>query len=317
MNSVVSGCAASGPRGTCTSCTQPVANYQYDDFGNVLSATLPWTDNGTGGSGTLLYDYDARGNLIHKQSPAMASTGDFLIHSYDGLGRELSLYHTYTLPTSGTEPLYTLGYDASASLDTSCPQPTNTRGRLLYRNDSFGQTWYQYDVFGEVTGEIRLRQGSSTCSPLTPNANPHTVYTYSDNGNLKTITYPYGRTVTYNYRVYSGTVTTDRISTISVTRFDGTGWISLPNVISNIAWEPYGGLRGYQINHPGSSSASSVEYVLGDYLSPPAPGTCPTVIPNWPSSGNERAGRLKALWVSTLGTGENFFPEMATEPSRR
>ncbi len=80
------------------------------------------------------------------------------------------------------------------------------------------------------------------------------------------------------------------------------------NVISNIAWEPYGGLRGYQINHPGSSTASSVEYVLGEYANPPGPGTCPSAIPGAPSSGTERAGRLKALWVSTLPTGQNFSP---------
>src|SRR5262249_26337147 len=46
--SVRTGCSATGTPGDCSSCTAPASTYQYDDFGNVVSATLPWTDNGAG-----------------------------------------------------------------------------------------------------------------------------------------------------------------------------------------------------------------------------------------------------------------------------
>src|SRR5262249_17892623 len=162
----------------------------------------------------------------------------------------------------------------------------------LKRNDSFGQTWYQYDAWGRVTKEIRLRTGTSTCNGGSPNLNPHTSYTYSPNGNLTSIVHPYGRTVTYQYAVYPGTsITTDRVQSVSVSTFNGSSWVTLPNVISNVAWEPYGGLRGYQINHAVSGTASSVEYMLGDFQSPPPAGTCPTSPTLAPAYSAEFTGR--------------------------
>ena len=74
-------------------------------------------------------------------------------HAYDSLGRTLSLTHHYTQPSAGDELLYTFAYDNAATLDASCPQPSNTKGRMLYRNDSFGTTWFRYDAFGRVLHE--------------------------------------------------------------------------------------------------------------------------------------------------------------------
>jgi len=290
--SIVTGCAASGGPGNCSSCTEPVSMYQYDDFGNVVSATLPWT--GSGSSGTTRYAYDASGNVVTKQTPAMAAVNDYLQYVYDSLGRSLSLTHYYTQPSSGNEVLYALSYDNSASLDNSCPQPVNTLGRMLYRSDSFGRTWYQYDVWGHTTGEVRLRSGTTTCSTSTPHANPHTTYTYSSNGDLTSVVYPYGRTVTYTY----GTgALADRVSSVSVTNWSGTAWSTQSNVISGAVWEPYGGLRGYQINHPTSGNSSGVEYLLGDDGAAAPSSSCPSSVPS--SSSSDNTGRVRALWVST------------------
>ena len=170
---------------------------------------------------------------------------------------------------------------------------------MLYRNDSFGTTWFRYDVLGRVLQEVRLRTGTTTCSASTPNLNPHATYTYSNNGNLTSVAYPYGRTVTYGY----GTgALADRVSTISVTSWNGTAWVTQSNLISAVAWEPYGGLRGYQIKHPTTSTTSAVEYLLGDNgANTPSPA-CPTSVPSTGSS--DHTGRVRALWVST----GNFSP---------
>jgi RHS repeat-associated protein len=294
VSSVRVGCSGGGTPGDCSGCSWPPSTYQYDDFGNVISATLPWTDTGSGAAGTTKYSYDAAGHLLVKQTPAMAQTGDYLTYAYDSLGRTVSLTHHYTQPSAGNELLYTFAYDNAATLDPSCPQPSNTLGRTLYRNDSFGTTWYEYDAWGRVTEEIRLRTGTTNCLASNPNLNPHTTYAYSTNGDLTSITYPYGRTVTFGYGTGANA---DRATNISITTWNGTAWSTKSNIISAIAWEPYGGVRGYQINHPTTANASAVEYLLGDNGSvAPAPG-CPSSIPNTASS--DHTGRVRGLWVST------------------
>jgi RHS repeat-associated protein len=67
-------------------------------------------------------------------------------------------------------------------------------------------------------------------------------------------------------------------------------------LISNVLWEPYGGLRGYQITHPGSSTMSTVEYLLGDDGTK-APNACPSAAPD--AAKSDHTGRLRGLWVST------------------
>lgn len=163
---------------------------------------------------------------------------------------------------------------------------------MFSRSDSFGTTWYQYDALGRTTEEIRLRAGVTSCTGASPNDVPHTTYTYSGNGNLTSIGYPFGRTVTYGYAAVPAN---DRISSVSVTTYDGTSWTSQP-VIGSVVWEPYGGLRGYQITHPGSSTVSSVEYMLGDDGTS-VPGSCPTTAPS--ASSSDHTGRLRSLRVSS------------------
>jgi len=192
--------------------------------------------------------------------------------------------------------MYQLGYDNSQSISATCGDPmvpANTNGRLLLRTDSFGQTWYRYDAWGRVVREIRLRDG--TCAGTVDN-NPYASYTYTSNGNLASITYPHanfpnplGRTVTY---VYGSGASTDRVSEVDVTLYSGgTSW-STVQAITNVAWEPYGSLRAYQINHPSSANSSSVQYFLGDNAASPG---CPTSAP----SSNDHTGRLRALRVAT------------------
>jgi RHS repeat-associated protein len=289
--------ACAGLGGGLSSCTLAASLYQYDDFGNLIQATLPWMDNGAGGAGKVQYGYDAQGNLLTKQTPAMGPNREWLAYTYDMLGRVLSATHYWTLPApGGSESLYQFAYDSSQTISTTCTAPAlpaNTAGRLLLRTDSFGQTWYKYDIWGRVTMEIRLR--NSTCGGSIDN-NPHTSYTYTANGNLSSVTYPHGRTVTYVY--YPG-AQSDRISRVDVSLYNGTSWNPPVQAIAQVAWEPYGGLRAYQTNHPNSANSSAVEYFLGDNAQSPG-------CPSGPPSSNDHTGRLRALRVSTgaltLGT---------------
>ncbi|MBL8914320.1 MAG: RHS repeat-associated core domain-containing protein [Archangium sp.] len=300
------GCSSdpsSYPGPSCSSCTQPALTYQHDDFGNVVSFSAPHLGSGSGG--TISSTFDARGNMLLRQTPAMVADAARLKYTFDGLGRQLSAVHAWNSPSSGSQTLSSSLYDDAASLSGTCPQPTNTKGRLLKRTDSFGDTWYQYSAEGWLTGEVRMRSGSS-CSSRLPRDIPHTLYSYTANGNLASMTYPYGRTVTYSMGT-SGGKTTDKPASISVTMWDGSAWNAW-TAISNIVFEPFGGVRAYQ---QGTSSATSVEYFTGPSAQYPPTSTCPMTTP---ASGNDYSGRRRLLHVSTgalsLGGGSgNIFQE--------
>ena len=106
------------------------------------------------------------------------------------------------------------------------------------------------------------------------------------------MTYPNGRKVTY---VYGTGGNTDRVVAVDVTLYDGTAWTT-QRLLSNVTWEPYGGLRGYTLNHPTSGTTSTVEYALGDDGSQ-APVDCAAPFPSAASS--DLTGRLRSLRVSS------------------
>nr|WP_255203446.1 RHS repeat-associated core domain-containing protein [Myxococcus sp. AM011] len=217
------------------------------------------------------------------------------------MGRALAASHVSPLVSGGAEGLYALAYDESASLDSSCGSLANTRGRLLYRDDSFGRTWFSYDAWGRTVREVRLRTGTTSCAGATAYQTPHTLYSYSANGNLTQVTYPYGRTVNYTYGTGG---LADRVSSISVQTWSSSGSASTP-LVSQVTWEPYGGLRGYRTYYAISATTGSIEYALGDNSSA-APASCPSAPPSVTSG--DATGRLRALWVSTLASGVNFTP---------
>lgn len=282
VSSVRQGCPTGGTT-TCASCTEPASTYQHDDFGNRVSVQHA---SFAAAGASFSYEFNAAGQERKRQTPTMATAGELMESTYDGLGRQLTLVHSWVSPTPGSETLYSFTWD-STSVDNSCPQPSNTTGRMASKTDTFGTTAYQYDVWGHVVGEIRLRAGTSTCSTSLPNESPHTFYGYTANGLLQSITYPYGRIVTYGYRQLGG-VTTDRISTVSVKKWDGTVWNSW-TALSGIVWEPYGDVRGYQIE---STQPLAVEYLKGTASDV---STCPQARPTLPGDGN---GLTTGLWVT-------------------
>ncbi len=287
---VKSGCATSGAGGDCSACTQPVATYAYDDFGNVVSATLP--DFGTGTAVPIRFEYDRFGNVIKRQSPAMAST-EYLLYKFDALDRPTQ---TQRITSGGTETLFEYFYDAlQGAWDANCGSaPTNLLGRLAGRNDSFGTTWSSYDKRGNVIAELRKR--ASVACNSGPNARPATLYSYTLNNNLKTITYPYGRTITFDY----GTgALKDRVSgiraTVATTQTDGgVGWVDSP-IIDSVQWMPYGPMRSYRALT--TAGPATIEYLRGEN-GEVAPSTgCPRPA----SFPTDATGRIRGLWVSSTG----------------
>jgi YD repeat-containing protein len=158
---VKTGCPEYSIYGDGSTCTQPEMRYQHDDFGNLVSVTAPWTDNGSSGAGTTHFEYDAAGNLVRKQTPAMAAGPNpaWLEYTYDGLSR---LKEVRQVSGAGGELLYSLAYDASVVPPSGCPstQASRALGRLQVRTDSFGDSWYRYDAWGRVEAIYRRRAGA-------------------------------------------------------------------------------------------------------------------------------------------------------------
>ncbi|MCY1078986.1 RHS repeat-associated core domain-containing protein [Archangium lansingense] len=283
---------------TFDTCGQPAATYTYDDFGQVVEVSLPHAD------GPVRYAYDARGNRVLKETEAMRQANEYVSYTYDMLSRQETAVRVS--PTQ-QETLYRFGYDSQGSYPASCTALAYTKGRLRYREDSFGKTWYNYDQKGRVLGEIRVRAGQTTCGTVA-NANPHTLYTYTNNGNLASVTYPNGRKVTFVYGTGAGK---DRVASVKASLHDGTAWTD-KTLLSNVTWEPYGGLRGYTLTHPTTSTtstSSTVEYGLGDDGSV-APVGCSATFPS--ATGSDLTGRLRSLRVSSgtvamgAGTGDLY-----------
>ncbi len=287
--------------------------YQYDDFGNLLKVNAPWLS----GAAQVQYAYDAQGHITYKHSPSMA-TGEYLQYTYDSAGRPTALNHFL----GGTTTLWSLAYDTSIlTPPANCPgggAASFIFGRAQVRTDSFGQTWYTYNFRGQVTGESRIRAGSSTCAPLSTNfcptvnggeANPNTSYIYALTGQLSQINYPHGRSVKLYYGAGGDAELVDHVSAGLISGSTCTE----TTLLANVTWEPFGGLRGYQINAPVSSTQGAVEYLLGDNSTVATMTSCPAGSrPS--SSSSDQSGRLRALWVSSgayspsspTGTGNIF-----------
>ncbi len=143
--------------------TDPLAlatGYLYDDLGRLTRTNSP-------ASGLTSYTYDAAGRMTAKAD----ASGRTASYSYDLLGRLIGI----TYPSGGENVLLT--YD----------QGTNGLGRLTGLTDAAGSASYAYDALGRVVSETRTVLGESYT----------TGYPYNADGDLSVLTYPSGRTVTY------------------------------------------------------------------------------------------------------------------------
>ena len=299
-------------------CAQPPleqVTYTYDDFGNLVRVKAPWTKGSDGLPDVNAYEYDGRGFMVYKQTPAMrtASTPEWLEYTYEAQGRQLELWHKSTAPLS--EMLYSFDYDLpSGNYPCAFSADAFAKGHVARRQDSYGSTWYKYDQFGHVLAEVRARGQSaqscgtttlpdltaSSCSTGTAvdvnDSSLPTFYHYDSVGRLDAMRYPHGRVVRFGYDSQSRMMS--QVSAdlnISGTCQTPTTWL-----INNIRWEPWGAVRSYQVNSPTASSGAQVEYFLGTHSF----AACSAA----PPASTGTVGRIGALYVSRLsGTTGDIY----------
>ncbi|MFT3714005.1 MAG: RHS repeat-associated core domain-containing protein [Archangium sp.] len=295
VSRVTTGCSISDTcnmddgQSTCASAAGLSNDYLMDDFGNVTQVTLSGTDNGSGGRGVARFEYDAFGNVARQQSEAQRSAGTArnVVFTYDQIGRR-TLWQEIHGAT--TYQVLKWSYDADSTSIPNPPsgcgaQPTNTMGRLRAVSDPVFTRHFRYDDEGRVTKEIRNLGDNSSCNP-----HPNLGISYSANGNVTSLAYGFGRTVTYTF----GTgASIDRVASIS-TNFSSDAGVQQLALITNVEWEPYGALRTYRFAH---DAGVTVEYELGAASSAPA-SRCPS---GAMSETKDETGRLRSLraWSSS------------------
>jgi RHS repeat-associated protein len=136
--------------------------YVYDDLGRLSRVVSP-------ASGQTEYTYDPVGNVL----TATDGAGRVGTYTHDALNRVTGI--TYA--------------DTSQNVTYTYDQGTYGVGRLTGTSDASGSVSYTYDGWGRMVREDRTVLGVVYT----------TEYEYNDNHDLTAITYPSGRTVTYQY----------------------------------------------------------------------------------------------------------------------
>ena len=177
--------------------------YKMDDRSRVYQVISPDT-------GTTTYQYDPAGNMISKTD----AKGVTISYVYDALNRLTKI----DFPTD-TDIVY--AYD-------SC---VNGKGRLCSMTDASGSTVYEYTPKKQVKKETKTIDSIQYVIQ----------YSYDMNENLKTMTYPSGRVITYNY---------SNDHAVSVLN-------NAANLATNINYKPFGGVSSLTY---GNGITGSISY---------------------------------------------------------
>ncbi len=148
-----------------------VTQYAYDDLDNLLSEVSP-------DRGTLTYTHNDAGNVL-TQTDSRGITASYV---YDALNR----LTTVSYPNSSENIAYT--YDqGTAEYSCHVQNDAYSIGKLCYTQDEAGETYYQYDQWGNPAKQTRLELGQIYI----------TEYQYDDANRITKMIYPNGRVVNY------------------------------------------------------------------------------------------------------------------------
>lgn len=151
----------------CSTTTGPLGALTVDYFDAQNRKVTEVIDAGTSLAQTTTNTYDLAGNLITQQTP-----GGLATDGYDADNRLVSV--TYSQPTTG--------YQAAANLSYTY----NANGERTQMTDGTGTTSYSYDPLGRL-------------SSTTDGTGATTGYGYDADGNVISLTYPNGRSVSRGY----------------------------------------------------------------------------------------------------------------------
>jgi RHS repeat-associated protein len=209
--------------------------FVYDSLKRLVSATSPE-------SGAVNYAYDAQGNLLVRTDARGVSTHV----SYDALNRMTRRWYNGSSATTATvnnSPALPAGvavsdevnafYDAQALPAGSPPGFSRgyATGRLVavtYGGGSAGD-YYGFDAMGHTTVKVQQTGG----------VNYQTTSTFNNGGARKTLTYPSGHVVNYNYDA-AGRVGDKDAANLAMTGNLGDG--ATRTYSAAVSYSPFGGV---------------------------------------------------------------------------
>jgi YD repeat-containing protein len=203
-----------------------VSSYLYDDFGRVVSVSTP-------DIGQWYSVYDLAGNLSANKD----NSGATLNYTYDGLNRR-TVVQSPSNNESVTFVYDETGYIAATAMTATPLLFANTMGRLtsMQALDPNGnKIWdhFTYDYLGGTTNEVMERTNVFGSFVST------TQYARGASHELKSVTYPDGVVVSYQYSSQSLSAPTMRPNEIDVS-FNGNS----TTVASGITYFPDGKVQG-------------------------------------------------------------------------
>lgn len=196
--------------------TAPVENI-YDTAGLLKETkTRNVESDGTITYNATKYEYDAAGNMVKEISPLSTDTDEkYIAYTYDNLNRR-----TETIIHENGEDVVaqTVQYDVRNNV------VKETSGNVV--------TCYTYDAANNIT-EVKtgnssvksMYDGSGRTVSITDGNNTTTVFEYFLDGNVRSITYADGTSITYNVSDYGFTtsVEKDRAGNKTITTLNGVG----------------------------------------------------------------------------------------------
>lgn len=205
-----------------------ITQYGYNSLDQLVSVTDPK-------SLTTVYRYNALGDLTQQISPDTGTTG----YTYDSAGNRKTETDargvTATFSHDALNRVTTTDYPGAAedigySYDgTNYSSATpNGIGRLTGISDASGTTMLVYDAHGNVIEERRVIGGAAYV----------TGYAYDAADRLTGMTYPSGRSVSYERNALG------QVSRVTMTQ-DGSTQV----LATDIAYLPFGGIEGYTLGN--------------------------------------------------------------------
>ncbi|SFB92901.1 DUF6531 domain-containing protein [Pseudoalteromonas denitrificans] len=176
--------------------------YEYNKFGDLIKQISPDT-------GITSFTYDSAGNMLSKTDERKVTTS----YQYDALNRISAIMYAHISDNIN------FSYDA-LSLESEVNH--FSIGRLSKVTELTGDKTYYYNAYGEIVKEITIIDSHSSI----------TEYSYNFQGKQKSITYPSGRVISYNFNVLG------QVSQVS-SAFNG----AMQTLASNIEYLPFGPMK--------------------------------------------------------------------------
>jgi RHS repeat-associated protein len=221
---------ANGNRASAKDPNGNITSYEYDSINRLVKTVQP-------GNTAISYTYDRRNNLTsvtdsngnttwyefdtqNRVSKTVSSDTGTTVYTYDLNGNlktntnaeNVTITYEYDVLNRNTKIDFSTDADTVYTYDTC----VNGKGRVCTMTDTSGTTIYEYTPKGQVKKETKVIESVTYV----------TEYSYDTNGNLKTMKYPSGRLITYNY-------SNDQVVNVLS---------NAASLASNINYQPYGGM---------------------------------------------------------------------------